>query len=305
VLISQEEYEYRVCLPLEDKILMTQQRITDFVEWSLARDVLPVVSFSGGVDSTVLLHLVRDKFPWVPGVFSNTGLEFPEIVSFARGFENICEVRPAVPFHRVIQKHGWPVVSKKVAHMVNIVRLNSPKRAASIRLYTQGLNRQDILVPRWKIPAKWMKLIDAPFAVSDACCKYMKKDPFVAFDKTNGPVGHITGQMATDSEQRRESYLRTGCNAFDASRGAKSNPMSFWTKQNVWDFVSAHGIQYCDVYDMGYSNTGCIYCGFGAHLDKGIGRFSRLKRTHPKQWEYVMNKLGMAEVLDYIGVDYN
>ena len=32
----------------------------------------------------------------------------------------------------------------------------------------------------------------------------------------------------------------------------------------------------------------CIFCGFGAHLEKGEGKFERLKRTHPKQYEYCL-----------------
>ena len=40
------------------------------------------VSFSGGKDSTVLLDLVRRINPNIPAVFSNTGLEYPEIQAF-------------------------------------------------------------------------------------------------------------------------------------------------------------------------------------------------------------------------------
>ena len=47
-----------------------------------------VLGLSGGKDSTVLLHLVRQIYPDVPAVFSNTGLEYPEIVKFAHSFEN-------------------------------------------------------------------------------------------------------------------------------------------------------------------------------------------------------------------------
>jgi hypothetical protein len=29
-----------------------------------------------------------------------------------------------------------------------------------------------------------------------------------------------------------------------------------------------------------------------------------MKETHPKQYDYCINKLGLGEVLDYIGVKY-
>lgn len=300
-MMSQAEYEYRVGLPFGEKLFLTQTRIKEFVDWSEERGFSPTVNFSGGIDSTVLLAIVRGMYPSVTALFSNTGLEFPELVEFTRKFDNVVEVRPSKPFHHVVAEYGWPVASKKVASMVEIVRNNSPKRAASINLYLNGKNQAGIDVPRWKIPTKWRILLDAPFKVSSKCCDFLKKEPFKKYEKLANP-STITGQMATDSEQRRESYLRTGCNAFNAGRGPKSNPMSFWTKEDVWRFVRAHGLPYASVYDMGYTKTGCIFCGFGAHLDKTPNRFQLLKRTHPKLWEYVMHKLGMADVLGYIRV---
>lgn len=35
--------------------------------------------------------------------------------------------------------------------------------------------------------------------------------------------------------------------------------------------------------------TGCMFCAFGAHLEKGKTRFQRLKETHPKQYNYSLN----------------
>ena len=64
-------------LPLERKIQISQARIIEFYN---RVEGMVYVSFSGGKDSTVLLHLVRSIFPEVKGVFSNTGLEYPEIV---------------------------------------------------------------------------------------------------------------------------------------------------------------------------------------------------------------------------------
>lgn len=39
-------------------------------------------SFSGGKDSTVLLHLCRVLFPDILAVFCSTGNEYPEIIQF-------------------------------------------------------------------------------------------------------------------------------------------------------------------------------------------------------------------------------
>jgi hypothetical protein len=60
---------------------------------------------------------------------------------------------------------------------------------------------------------------------------------------------------------------------------------------------------------MGYERTGCMFCMFGAHLEKGENRFQRMQRTHTNQYNYCMKDeseggLGMKEVLDYINVPY-
>ena len=60
------ELQQMQSLPLSAKVVMTQQRIR---EWYEHWDGMVYVSFSGGKDSTVLLHLVRDMYPDVPAVF--------------------------------------------------------------------------------------------------------------------------------------------------------------------------------------------------------------------------------------------
>lgn len=63
------------------------------------------------------------------------------------------------------------------------------------------------------------------------------------------------------------------------------------------------------LYTTGEYRTGCVFCGYGAHLDKDFNKYQRLQITHPKQWEYCIrpkeeNGLGFGEVLDYVGIDY-
>lgn len=105
-------------LPLDAKILMTQQRIREWYN-HFSGDVM--VSFSGGKDSTVLAHLVHDMYPNVPLVFANTGLEYPEIQAFAKkmGAEF---VRPKMRFDEVISKYGYPIISKEVAEAIHAAR---------------------------------------------------------------------------------------------------------------------------------------------------------------------------------------
>ncbi len=106
-------------LPLERKIQISQARI---IEWYRHYHGHVVVSFSGGKDSTVLLHLVRSIYPDVRAVFSNTGLEYPEIQRHVRGIENVDIVTPAMRFDEVISKYGYPLIGKEVAEAIYYAR---------------------------------------------------------------------------------------------------------------------------------------------------------------------------------------
>ena len=72
-------------LPLEAKIIMTQQRIR---QWCDHWEGQVCVSFSGGKDSTVLKHIVDSMYDDIPAVFVNTGLEYPEIQQFVRSIKD-------------------------------------------------------------------------------------------------------------------------------------------------------------------------------------------------------------------------
>lgn len=109
-------------LPLHRKIGITIARIT---EWYKAFNGNIYVSLSGGKDSTVLWDITHKLFPDVPAVFSNTGLEYPEIQQFAK---SICTdiVSPKMSFTEVIKTYGYPLISKEVSEAIYYARRNTP-----------------------------------------------------------------------------------------------------------------------------------------------------------------------------------
>ena len=182
---------------------------------------------------------------------------------------------------------------------------------------------------------KWKFFLEpgAP-RVSQRCCNVMKKKPAHKYGHKTGRKP-MTAEMADESRLRKQNWLMHGCNGFDMKE-PKSMPMAFWTEQDVLQYIKENNIEIASVYGdvvcdngedlvangqmhitdflggdcklktTGCSRTGCMYCGYGCHLEKpGEGRFLRLKQTHPKIYEWIMKPtdqggLGYKEVIDWI-----
>ena len=310
---TRDELSMLQALPLDAKILKTQQRIR---EWYYAWDGMVYISFSGGKDSTVLLDLVREMYPDVPAVFVDTGLEYPEIKEFVKSKENVTILRPKMSFREVIQKYGYPVIGKEVALSVAYAKKGS---SWAINQFKGLNNKGEYSKVKSDRYIRWKYLVDAPFKISDQCCAVMKKAPKKKYHHETGRVPFL-GTMALESKLREMHWMKSGCNAFDQEE-PQSRPMSFWTEQDVLEYIVTKKLPYAPVYGeikfgegryytTGAERTGCVFCAFGAHLEKEPNRFQRLRITHPKLFEYCMKPwdeggLGMKEVLDYIGIEYS
>ena len=282
------QLEQRQGQPLDIKEQLTINRIRAYYE-RLKGNVY--VSFSGGKDSTVLLHLVRSIYPNVPAVFVDTGLEYPEIRDFVKTIDNVVWLKPKMPFNQVIEQYGYPVISKETAQKIKEIRTTKSEKLKHKRLYGDEWGNG-------KLANKWQFLVNAPFKISDRCCHIMKKEPFKRYEKETGRCA-IVGTMAADSRLRETSYLQHGCNSFEGR--PMSTPMAFWFETDVWDYIKKYSLPYSKIYDMGYLRTGCMFCMFGLHLNKS-SRFDRMSVTHPKIYNYCMEKLGLREVIRYCDI---
>lgn len=288
---TREDLKYYQSLPLELKIAKTKDNIREFVHEFGVDDVY--VSFSGGKDSTVLLDIARKMYPEIEAVFVNTGLEYPEIQKFVRTFDNVRVVYPKKAFRQVISEWGYPIIGNETAH--NLSYAQKGKKWA-LDMVNGERKQASGEFSRFNIE-KYKPLMNVDFKISDACCRIMKKSPAHSIKKMP-----IIATMAEESNLRLQQWLAKGCNSFDGNIASK--PMSFWKQQDVLRYIKINNLPIASVYGdiverddqmcmfdtalctTGCVRTGCIYCGFGAHLEKGEGRFQRLKRTHPRLWEY-------------------
>ncbi len=293
-------------LPLSAKVVMTKRRIKDWYDYWDGR---VYISFSGGKDSTVLLHLAREVYSDIEAVFINTGLEYPEIQKFVKTFDNVTILHPDMRFDEVIKRYGYPLIGKEVAEKIYTARRAGPVSRAWKKFEADS----EIAQAHKGIYsyARYKPLRDSDIPISHRCCFEMKKKPAKRYEHRTGKKP-ITGQLACESLLREREWMSKGCNAFDSTRPI-SNPMSFWTEQDVLQYIKNFKVSIASVYGdvvfaknsdqirlefedglpcgklctTGCKRTGCIFCAFGAHLEKpGEGRFEHLKETHPKQYAY-------------------
>jgi len=300
--VSKEELKTRLGLSLEDKVRLTELRIQEVYE---EREGRTHVAFSGGLDSTVLLHIARDMYPHIPAVFCDTGLEFPEIRSFVRTFKNVTWLKPHKSFVQVLSQHGHPVVSKRVAIAISRYRGAKDDKTRRLRKYgginpTSGKKEKLGVIPR-----KYHYLINAPFKISDYCCDVMKKMPARRYTKATGSMPMV-GEMADDCASRQLDYMKRGCNGFHL-KSPKSTPIAFWTRKDVLSYLSLEGVKYSQIYDLGYKHTGCTFCMFGLQREQketGTNRFETMKVTHRRLYDYCTNNLGLGAVLGYMSIPH-
>jgi 3'-phosphoadenosine 5'-phosphosulfate sulfotransferase (PAPS reductase)/FAD synthetase len=297
-------------LPLERKVQISQTRI---LEWYNHFKGRIYVSFSGGKDSTVLLDIVRRTLPDknIPVVFVNTGLEYPEIQKFTQSFDGVIVLNPKwgnagkrnghsnidnLSFKDVVSIYGYPIISKEVSGAIKDARVSMSHGNYSVSMRRLNDGEIDSV---FNIQ-KYRPLYDLPFNISSECCKVMKKRPVKHYAHKQ-QVFPITGQMAEEGWLRRQQWLKNGCNGFYMKEPV-SNPLSFWTEQDIFEYIVKYGLQICSVYGeiikdeksgkflcTGCTRTGCIFCAYGLHLEKGETRFQRLAWTHPKQYDYCIN----------------
>ena len=287
IALTHEQLTQRQAYPLSLKIQMSLQRIR---LWYRHWGGLCYVAFSGGKDSTVLLHLVRSLYPEIPAVYNSFGADFPETVTFVKSIDNVLWLSAPTTYPNVIQKYGYPVVSKEVAQKIE--RYHKAKDNATRMKLNQGA---------YRIPYQWFHLLNAPFKISSKCCHALKIAPVLKYEKQTGRAP-FTGLMADEGETRKQAAQRTGCNAYDLQRPV-SKPLTFWLEQDIWDYIHLYNIPYSPIYDMGYQRTGCYFCGFGLHKEKSPNRFQLMKTTHPALYTHCMDRLGLRAVFSYMGLD--
>lgn len=242
------------------------------------------ISFSGGKDSMVLLHIARRVWPNIKAVFCNTGNELPETVYFVNklikeGY-NIEIVRPNTTAKQVWAEHGFPLISKEICSSIFTIKRNPNGKVAQVRLDPDN---------KYKLAAKWRYLLTAPYNVSNKCCYYLKERPLLQYGMKNN-MFPIIGTMADESLRRKAAYIKAGgCNVFASRRDrTHSTPLAIWTEADIWEYIKTYNVPISEAYSVGYNRTGCATCGMGCQFRED-NRMEILYKRYPKYYKMIMN----------------
>ena len=287
-------------LPLEAKIIKSKIVIEEAVnEFGIEHIYL---SYSGGKDSTVLSHIVRQLYPNILHIFSNTTNEYPETISHinwevTNNSMNLAFTKPidkygqSWNFKRVVDEHGYPMFTKRIANAIRTFRRaqTDTTRANSIQ-YMQ------------RIFPKYIQYNDCN--ISDKCCDKLKKTPLRQLARKLKMECAIIGTLAEESRQREVDWLNNGCNIFYKRKDNQCRPLSFWTEEDIYAYIKKYDVKISDLYSLGYERNGCMFCGFGIEYEsiKGTNRFERLAITHPKMHKYLVNNF--RDILDQCNIKY-
>lgn len=301
-------------LSLDSKKRMSLQRIDGWFE-KFDDDVY--FSYSGGKDSTVCLDLVAGYCAShgrnLHVAFCDTGLEYPEVRKFAE--ENAAKVaekygieisfdrlKPNINFRQVIIEYGYPVISKEVSKIVYYARHSRDKKQSYINKL-KGLNPDGSYSEYKQRYKKYEVLLQAPFEISSICCRKMKEQPAIAYEAETGRKP-IVATMAEESKQRVVPDYE--------KNGTIDGQMSFYD-------LGFEQMEQRPLKTTGCSRTGCIFCGYGCHRDRGVTRFQMLRETHPTLYKYCIgggewndrgmwqpsnSGLGMGFVFDWLNEQF-
>ncbi len=256
-------------------------------------------------------------------------------------------IPPKKPWNDILSQNGYPMFSKQVSVLIN--RIRNAKTKNSVVKWCFGIDKDKTSTSKYKLSESrlflldnrmilgWKELIekdeelkqyfpkyDEYYFVSEKCCDYVK-----------GGLKHdrhpsFIGVMAEESEMRKKSWIKSGCNIF-GSLNKKSRPLSIWNSNDVWQYARDNKLEINPAYnfdpsididkqELRFERLGCTSCPFGSlpeskiieRLEKNLGhenyhevitdkkymnRFEKLKEYYPHLYDAQIIKTGMYKII--------
>ena len=227
------------------------------------------VAFSGGQDSLVALHLALQIKPDIPVMLVNTGIEFPETLTYVRQLAqkwglNYYEANAQVNFWRLTEEQGIPVAGR------------------GNTTFMRGLSEK------------------AGVKLSNSCCRRMKETPARRFYTEHDIEGTVTGLRVSESLMRKMNFADYGALRYSSTyKTLISWPLYAWRDEDITNYIDKFNLPLNPIYGMGYQRVGCWAC-----LQDMFYKDSRLftlQKEHPNMYKTVRKKFG-KQMMDLLKV---
>lgn len=257
------------------------------------------LSFSAGKDSTVLSHIITERLGLrVPHIMSNTRMEYPETNRQMRAWRKWLAAR-GVDLHvaypdkrpKEVWQMGHPLWSKEIA--------------SKVRQFQRTGNEAHLKrVPEWLRPTV-RSVAEAGYPITEKCCDELKKKPLTAMQRSLGITGTFTGIRCSESRARKLMWLQRGA-LYKSARNKNlwmCHPLAYWTGEDILRYMAENQIPF--IATPGRGGSGCVTCGFGAHIAQREGKenpIQLLHRINPTLWKTAMDRWGYREPLQAAGI---
>lgn len=200
------------------------------------------LAFSGGKDSQVIYHLAKEAGVKFDAHYNITGIDPPELVYFIR------EKYPDVERH-IYEKSMFKLIEEKGLP----TRLS--RFCCDFLKERGGEDRVCVTGVRW--------------------AESNKRKSRRAFEILT--PNYKDKKLFDDNDEDRrlfENCMQKGKRVV--------NPIIDWLDEDVWEYIKSRNIEYCKLYDEGYTRLGCIGCPLSSNQKTELENYPKIAENYKR-----------------------
>jgi len=143
--------------------------------------------------------------------------------------------------------------------------------------FAEDLVRETGINFRWVRPSEEAKRrIDAEYGDS-----FVRNDQYKCCEMKIPAIESIIGDFDAwlTGLRRDETEYRKNTKLLEQGKIAKINPIAFWTKKDVWNYIERNKLRNHPLYSAGYLSLGCQPCTTQGKTRSGGGRQGQFERA--------------------------